>query len=142
MIRRLSNILNLTLTSYLSYLSTFISRSWAGLSGTILMASGSQLPPTGSAASTQFTTSVLATVACKCERSHCGQTIEPGQHRYYFANVIENHPGKWVCGPCYHYYLRKVATTTTCQRQSEPEHDSAIGGNHGARTLPDSASIR
>jgi len=105
------------------------------------MSSGGLLPPpTGSAASTQFTTSVLATVACKCERSHCGQTIEPGQHRYYFANVFQNHPGKWVCGPCYRYYLGKVATTTR-QHQSEPE-DGGTGQDHTARTHPDSAAIR
>jgi hypothetical protein len=106
------------------------------------MSSGGQLPPaTGSIASTQFTTSVLATVACKCERSHCGQTIEPGQHQYYFANVIQNHPGKWVCGPCYCYYLGKVATSTR-QCQAEPEDEGTTGRDHNAGTLPDSAAIR
>ena len=92
-------------------------------------------PPTGSAASTQFTSSVLATVASLCDRSRCGKTIEPGQHRYYFANVIDDHPGKWVCGQCYNYYLSKAATTTARQPQ-----DNATSGQ--AKILPDSAAIR
>ena len=68
-----------------------------------------------------------------------------GQHRYYFANVIDNHPGKWVCSQCYNYYLSKAATTTM-RRPSQHPSDIGTSGpglaNQPNRDLPDSAAIR